>query len=308
MLRRMSLNDLPKGSEFDKLNGLIAQIRPQGRKNDYPNIRDLHELLALKEVREQTIVWLDGESVAKAFCLLDPYHNLLFECADLANYSSLFNAAVKFCNQIIKDKNSGRQDLPTLDVSCWGNDHKRIECLKNEGFKRESIESVYFKRPLMEVPQQINLPAGFFIRPLVGEKEINAYVDLHQKAFGTRQMTIEFRRSIMTSPEYDPQLDLVVQDSEGHLVAFCVCQINESENELIDEKNGLTDPIGVHPDFRNRGLGKALINKGLVLLKLRGMDFAKLGTSSDNLAMINLAKSTGFLETDRKLWFSREVC
>lgn len=307
MLRRISLNDLPMNSEIDILSGLITQSWHQGKKKDYPNIRDLHELLALKEVREQTIIWLDDACEAKAFCILDPYNNLLFECADFKNYFSLFNAAVIFCKRIIKDKNSRREDQLTLDVCCWGDDQLRIECLKNEGFRRESIESMYFKRSLRDVPQRTSLPPGFFIRPLNGEKEIKAYVELHQKAFGTNQMTIEFRRSIMTSPEYDPLLDLVVQDSEGHLAAFCVCQIDESENEMNGEKSGLTDPIGVHPDFRNRGLAKALLNEGFVLLKLRGMDFAMLGTSSDNLAMINLAKSAGFWETDRKLWFSREV-
>ena len=111
----------------------------------------------------------------------------------------------------------------------------------------------------------------------------------------------------MVSPEYDPQLDLVVQDSEGRLVAFCVCQINESDNKLIGERYGLTDPIGVHPDFRNMGLAKALLNEGFIRLRSRGMDYARLGTSSDNFAMIHLAETMGFSETSRKLWFSREA-
>ena len=170
-----------------------------------------------------------------------------------------------------------------------------------------SIESVFFKRSLKEFPEKIFLPLGFLIRPLAGEYEINAYVDLHQKAFGTDQMTTAIRHSIMASPEYDPQLDLVVQNFEGHLVAFCVCQINERGNMLTGERSGLTDPIGVHPDFRNLGLAKALLNEGFIRLRSCGMDYAKLGTSSDNFAMIHLAKTMGFLETGRKLWFSREV-
>lgn len=307
LLRRIEFIDLPESLGIEKLKGLITQSRPIVRITDYPNTQDLHELLALDEVRDQTIVWLNNFNKTQAFCILDPSNNLLFECADIPNYSSLFNNAVEFCNQCIKEKNNIKKNYPTLDVCCWGDDLRRIECLKNEGFKRELVESVFFKRPLKEVPRQITLPPGFFIRPLAGEQEINAYVDLHQKAFGTSQMSIAFRHSIMASPEYDPQLDLVAQNSEGLLVAFCVCQINENENVITSERSGLNDPIGVHPDFRNLGLAKALINDGLIRLRSRGMDYAKLGTSSDNFAMIHLANSMGFSETSRKLWFSKEV-
>ena len=307
MLRRIEFNDLPEGLGIEKLNGLIAQSRPIVRVANYPNTQDLHELLTLEEVRAQSIVWLDDANEAQAFCILDPYDNLLFDCADIANYSILFKDAVKFCNRIIKEKNTGKKNCSILDVCCRGDDHQRIDCLENEGFKRETIESVYFKRQLRNIAQRITLPPGFIIRPLAGEQEINAYVNLHQKAFGTSQMTTVIRHSIMASPEYDPQLDLVIQTPEGRLVAFCVCQINENENMLTGERSGLTDPIGVHPDFRNLGLAKALIIEGFALLKSRGVDYAKLGTSSDNLAMIHLAETLGFLETGRKLWFSREV-
>jgi mycothiol synthase len=307
LLRRIEFNDLPKGSGIEKLKSLIAQCRPFGRTSDYPNTQDLHELLTLEEVREQTIVWLDDANKALAFCILDPFNNLLFDCANLANYSLLFNCAVESCSNIIKEKNNKKKNYPTLDICSWENDHQRIKCLKNAGFKRGSIETVYFKRPLKEAPRRITLLPGFLIRPLAGDREINAYVDLHQKVFGTSQMTIAFRHSIMASPQYDPQLDLVVQTSKGRLVAFCVCQINESENLLSSERSGLTDPIGVHPDFRKMGLAKALLIEGFVRLRSRGMDFAKLGTSSDNFAMINLAKTLGYLETSRKLWFSKEV-
>jgi ribosomal protein S18 acetylase RimI-like enzyme len=159
----------------------------------------------------------------------------------------------------------------------------------------------------MEIPTQVILPQGFIIRQLAGEKEINAYVNLHQRTFGTKQMTLEFRHSIMNTPEYDPQLDLVVESPDEKLVAFCVCQINESENKASKEKSGWTDPIGVLPEFRKMGLAKALMNEGFFRLKARGMNYAKLGTSSDNIAMIRLAEAMGFSEISRKLWFSREV-
>ena len=161
MLKKIEFNDFSEGLGIEKLTGLISQCRTVGRITDYPNTQDLHELLTLDEVRVQTIVWLDNASEAQAFCILDPYNNLLFDCADIANYSFLFTSAVEFCNQIIKENNNGKKDYPTLDVSCWGDDHQRIECLKNEGFIRESIESVYFKRPLKKVLRRITFTPRF---------------------------------------------------------------------------------------------------------------------------------------------------
>ncbi len=307
MLSRIKINDLPGSLRVKKIMDLIVQSRPREWATDYPNIQDLHELLLLKDVKEQTAIWRDDANNLIAFCLLDPYYNLIFECADNLMYPSLFKEAVELCETAIKKKNINQQVYPTLDVSCRRADHQRIKCLKLKGFEPEAVESIFFERPLENIPSQVTYPPGYLIRPLAGKQEISAYVDLHQKAFGTSQMTIELRQSIMTSPEYDPQLDLVIQASDGQLVAFCVCQINDNKNNQSTDKAGWTDPIGVHPDFRHLGLAKALMQEGLSLLKMRGIKYARLGTSSDNLPMISLAERMGFLETDRKLWFSRKV-
>jgi mycothiol synthase len=132
-------------------------------------------------------------------------------------------------------------------------------------------------------------------------------VDLHRAAFGTDQMTKEFRQSIMASPDYDPQLDLVVQSLEGELAAFCVCQISQNDIAASEDAIGWTDPIGVHPNYRGRGFAKSLIQEGLTQLKARGMEFARLGTRSDNFAMLGLAKLMGYKEINRRLWFSKKI-
>ena len=307
LFKRADFNDLTETSGIELIKDLITQSRPNEWVSDYPNTQDLHELLALEEVKGQTIVWLDDIGEAKAFCIIDIYNNLLFDCVDFSNYTPIFKEAVQFGTGIIKKKYHEEQIVPTLDACCRKDDYLRVDSLTKEGFEREAYESISFKRALLEISTPITLPPGFIIRPLNGEHELNAYVDLHQKAFGTSQMTQDFRRSIMSAPEYDPQLDLVVQSPEGILVAFCVCQINESENIAGKEKFGWTDPIGVHPDFRKLGLAKALLIEGFLRLKARGLDYARLGTRSDNLAMIHLAEAMGFLESGRKLWFSREI-
>ena len=52
--------------------------------------------------------------------------------------------------------------------------------------------------------------------------------------------------------------------------------------------------FATHPDFQRRGLARALLLTAWHELKQRGMHTAVLGTSSENLAMQQVAQSVGF--------------
>ncbi len=158
-------------------------------------------------------------------------------------------------------------------------------------------------RPIPEVV----LPAGFAIRCVTGEEEAPALAELHRAAFGSDYMTTENRLAMMRVPEYDPSLDLVVVAPDGRLAAYCMCSISEEENRITGRKEGQTDPVATHPRFQKMGLARALLLKGLHLLRDRGMDFAGLGTSSENIAMQKTAESVGFYVTLRKIWFEKEI-
>jgi ribosomal protein S18 acetylase RimI-like enzyme len=86
------------------------------------------------------------------------------------------------------------------------------------------------------------------------------------------------------------------------LTAFCVCGFDDPENQI-----GYTDPIGTHPSYQRIGLGKALVSAGLIALKNAGANTARLGTSSDNIAMQKLASGLGFICVSEKVWLSKAV-
>ena len=152
------------------------------------------------------------------------------------------------------------------------------------------------------------MPAGFTIRPMLRETEIEAYVSLHRAAFGTENMTVEYRRSIMSAPGYIPELDLIAVAPNGDLAAFCVCQVFPDDLPRAGgQREGWTDPIGTHPDYQRLGLAKALILTGMRLLKERGLDTALLGTESTNIAMQHAAMSVGFHNVSNTFWFCMAV-
>jgi ribosomal protein S18 acetylase RimI-like enzyme len=70
---------------------------------------------------------------------------------------------------------------------------------------------------------------------------------------------------------------------------------------------GNTDPVATHPRYQRMGLARALLARGMQLLKERGMLYAQLGTSGNNIAMQKAAESVGFSTQYKTIWFSKEV-
>ena len=170
------------------------------------------------------------------------------------------------------------------------------------GFVQGSVRSLAFSRPLVEPVEIYPFPQGYTWRSVNHLDSIASLVELHQAAFGTVNMTVEYRNAMMNTPQYQQDLDLVAVAPDGSLAAFCVCGF-EDEAKLT----GYTDPIGTHPDHQQKGLAKALVSSGMALLTKSGSKKVELGTSSENIPMQKLAVSLGFNLVAEKLWFSKVV-
>jgi mycothiol synthase len=131
-------------------------------------------------------------------------------------------------------------------------------------------------------------PAGFIVRPLAGENEAQAYVDLHRSVFESKNMTVEWRKRILKHPAYKPDLDLVVEAPDGRLAAFCVCWFAES---LLA---GQVEPMGCLADFRHSGLGRAVLSQGLHRLQSLGAQSIFIGTDNYRGAALRLYESFDF--------------
>ncbi len=127
--------------------------------------------------------------------------------------------------------------------------------------------TLHLSRSLSEPIPPIVLPAGFIIRPVAGESEVDALVELYHAAYGSETMTQEDVLAIMRTSSYDRELDLVAVAPDGRLAGLCSCGIETDLNAILPWKLGSTDPVLVHPDFQNQGLARALIWSGWKRLK-----------------------------------------
>ena len=286
---------------------LLVAVRPADRITDYPGIVDLHELLALRDVQDNTRLWLGADGRMVAFAFVDQYDNLIFEVDAQAACPGIEPEIVAWGVECVRRATRESGASRTLDASCCDDDTARIALLERHGFARQAVRSLRMIRPLDEPIPAPQLPAGFSIRHVAGEHEVEALVALHRAAFGTERMTVDERLAMMRVPEYDPELDLLAIAPDGRMAAYCMCSISREENERSGRSEGHTDPVATHPDFQRRGLARALLLTGFRLLRQRGVAAAAIGTSSENVAMQQAARAAGFRMQSTTLWFAKPV-
>ena len=156
-------------------------------------------------------------------------------------------------------------------VMVFSGQNNRIRDLENAGFKCQSdVGEDSWSKVLMRrsshTPVKVYKPrsAGFTVRSLAGEKEVQNYVELHQSVFESKNMTIDLRMRTLQHPNYKSDLDIVVESPDKRLVAFSICSFDENSMK------GHVEPLGSHKDFRQYGLGLVALSEGLRRLQSLG--------------------------------------
>lgn len=287
--------------DLELMLALILTARPAEWRADYPSPDNLCEMMQSPAVRADTRLWLEGEALA-GFALVDDFNNLLFD-ADPNALRFLGDEIMRWGQECAL--RSGRH---TLDSLCRPGDASRLNFLEGHGFQRSGEETILMERDLKAPIPEAELPEGFTIRAAAGEPEAAALAELHRLAFGTEHMTTESRLAMMRAPAYDPGLDLVAAAPDGTLAAYCTCSLESIDGNPSSPQVGWTDPVGTHPGYQRLGLARALLCTGNRLLKERGAECARLGTSSTNMAMQKAAQSAGYvLKEVTKIWFQKDL-
>lgn len=187
----------------------------------------------------------------------------------------------------------------------------QIGTLERNGFQ---FDRCFFDmaRSLDQPIDAMPLPEGFTIRPLDGENELAAWVEMFNQTFidhwNHHDMTIERRQHWMKSLDYRPEIDLVAAAPDGTLVAFSYCSIESANNQRMGVRDGWVADLGTRRGYRKRGLARALLIASLHRLKDAGMDTAKLGVDTQNPnGALHLYESVGFQKTETWLSYVKNV-
>lgn len=296
---------LYEASDLHIVMSLLKRIRPPQWLSDYPSAVDLQEILARPDPASRARLWLNESGLPLAYALVDDFNNLLCEIDPQVDLEGEVVSWGVECIHEMRRQGLAEADT-TLDGSCRQDDSRRMNMLLRHGFEVLPGSSLHYRRSLVEAVPAPSLPSGFELTnaaALAGDPHlVERIVELHRAAFGTQNMTVEERQSIMSTTEYNPALDLLIAGPDGSLAGYCTCTI-ESDTPGI----GYTDPIAVHPDFQRLGLGRALLLAGFHALQEHGIKEARLGTSSENSAMQALALAAGFEEYERIAWLAKKI-
>ena len=151
------------------------------------------------------------------------------------------------------------------------------------------------RRSLIQPLPTIQAPDEYTVRSLGSEAELPARSWLSWKAFHPAEpdeayQGWEWYHNIQRIPLYRRDLDIVAVAPDGELAAFCTVWFDDVTRTAVFE------PVGTHPDYQKRGLGKAVMAEGLRQVERLGANLATV--SSYGEAAHALYESMGFTEYD----------
>ena len=94
---------------------------------------------------------------------------------------------------------------------------------------------------------------------------------------------------------------IFVAEAEGRVVGYVTTVIDREAGK------GRIPNLAVAADFRNRGLGRELIEHSLDYFRREGLAYAMIETMAQNSAGHHLYTSCGFVEVARQVHFARKL-
>lgn len=205
------------------------------------------------------------------------------------------------------ERNSIAAGVRPASVYTYGLDDARahdravIAALRRRGFDLEPGETGVLARELgnlgdLPVPE---LPPYHRLGPVRTDTEVTGRVGAQRAAFAPSTLTLEKYRRVRRTWPYRAELDRIVTDREGTVVAFCTAWLDE------DNAAGVFEPVGTRPAHQRRGLGYAVCLDALRVLRDAGARTAQVSYGSR--AGHGLYRSLGFEPAGQDLTFRRHA-
>lgn len=256
------------------------------------------------QMPNRTRLWEDADGALVAWAVLQfPWLCLDYVIHPDAQMSDLESALFAWAGDRLEIEAAGRDEPLRFFANARAHDADRIAAIERAGFSREPWSYVHLSRELDAPIAASESPAGFVIRQLVGEDEVEACVAVQRAAFNSTSMTADWRRATLQNPAYVPDLDLVAIASDGTLVGFSVCWITP---ELPGGRVAQVEPLCIRPSYQRRGLGRALLLEGLRRARALGATRMEVNAESYNPASQGAYQAVGFRLAYEAPFFRRD--
>jgi ribosomal protein S18 acetylase RimI-like enzyme len=181
-------------------------------------------------------------------------------------------------------------DRGRIGIMVYDWDIERQQLLSQRGYKNQgAIEDVRIY-DLSKGYAEVSLPPGFRITSLAEYGHYPERIDLENKVWGASLDDAWFRGK-SSAPSYSFEWDLVVISPEERMVAQSLVWLYPKI------RSAEIDPLGVHPEFRKRGLSKDLVLESLKRMREGGLRYAYIASETQDHLVSHLYSSLQPIET-----------
>ena len=243
----------------------------------------------------RTRLWEAGDGTLLAWAILQsPWHCLDYEVSPGPQREDLERMVLAWAVDRLAIDAAARGSALPFYVSARTDDAPRLTAIHRAGFRPDGWSYIHLARDLGEPIPEAALPKGYRIRPLKGEAEVDAYIAVHRAAFGSTNMTVDWRGQTLQDPRYKPDLDLVAIGPAGTIAAFCVGWITPPSASSDGMRVTQVEPLGVIPDHQRIGLGRALLLQMFRRARAMGAERVDVDAEDYNPASLGVYASVGF--------------
>jgi predicted N-acetyltransferase YhbS len=163
--------------------------------------------------------------------------------------------------------------LERLTGLCPDNDPHLAAALSAQGFTEMETDLEVTRRALDDLPA-LDPPAGYRVRGMEDDDLVHERVECHRAAFVPSSLTAAGLRRVHRTWPYRPELDRVVLDADGRVVASCLGWYDPQSGW------GLLEPVGTRPSHQRQGLATLACLDALHRLREAGAHSAQVSCES----------------------------
>ena len=168
---------------------------------------------------------------------------------------------------------ASRQEIST---SVFDIDEGKISALLSAGYVKDCHESNVRYYDLTDYDFAYDLKEGYKIVSFQEFGDYEQRLNTVRNAFNVANYPKERLVALQSSPQYIPELDLLVAAPDGRCAAYCMGWIEEH-----DASKGYVEPMGTHSDFRRMGFASALAKECFKRLHALGVDLAAIASDAE---------------------------